>query len=109
MGCVSDGNPCIIGICDEVSDFCLPTSCPAPEADPGGGRTIDIVPAPGTAPLALRISGHPTDVAVACQARYVQPDGSLDTNAVFQTPAQWGSIVVRGELIRPGTTLRVQK
>jgi len=87
-GCISGGNPCSVGQCDEASDSCTPPNCAAPAALAVGGRAIQIAAAPGSRSVALRISGDPSDDGVACLILYVQSDGNLNSTAVFLTPAQ---------------------
>jgi hypothetical protein len=113
-----------------VSDVCDP-----PTARALGSRYIGVTPAPGTDPVAIRITGNPSDSSVSCVLQYARPScflGSNNSNActtdadcpsgtcqnwngllgdtpVYLTPAQWnGEVKVRGYDIQPNKSYRVR-
>lgn len=79
-----------------------------PTVLPEGSRYLAATLAPGDAPVAVLISGEPSDDRVACISKYVQPDGRLNDEPVFQTPAEWGTVHVFGEEIIPSAPYRIQ-
>lgn len=103
--CVNAINPCDDPLlCDEFTDTC---GCQNPTVVSEGGRYIAITPATGLTLVALLVTGDPLDTAVSCVSLYVQPDGRLGVNPVFQTPAQWGTVHVGDVQMIPGTTYQV--
>jgi hypothetical protein len=79
-----------------------------PTAVAEGCRYLYVTPAPGQAAIALVVSGDPGDPSVSCLSKYIQADGSLGATPVYQTPATWGTVLVKDEAIRPSTTYLVQ-
>jgi len=76
---------------------------PAPIAIGQSGRSIVVTAPEHTRPLALLVEGDSTDPAVSCVADYVQADGRLGPNPVFQTHDVWGTLTVSGGAIVPET------
>jgi hypothetical protein len=106
VGCMSTGNPCHNpASCNEITDTC--GSCPTPAATAEGPRYLRVTPAPGPDPVALLVTGSPGDPETSCLLRYVRADGGLDSTPVFQTPAQWSTVDVTGQEIRPSETYRI--
>ena len=69
-----------------------------------GSRYLEVTPQQGDqSPVALLVSGDVNDPDVSCVSLYVQGDGTLDSAPVFRTPAQWGTVHVRGEALIPGS------
>jgi len=103
-GCVSSGPPCDSpGLCDEAGDFCR---CPQPAVTVEGPRHLQVVPAAGTVPVAIRVSS--VDPDLFCLPKYAAADGSLVNAPVFQSPAAWGTLHVSSRYIEPSTAMRVQ-
>ncbi len=89
----------------------VPDECvidPEPTAFAEGPRYVAVTPAPITEPLALLVSGEPSDPAAACLSMYVQPDGTLGPDPVHQMPAAWGMVHVHDPAILPSTVYAVQ-
>jgi hypothetical protein len=79
----------------------------APTADGPAGRYLTVA-APGQGvPVALLVTGDPDDPVVSCVSQYVQADGGLGATPVFQTPEEWGTVLVWGEAIRPETSYHI--
>ncbi|NOT02728.1 MAG: hypothetical protein HOP29_19160 [Phycisphaerales bacterium] len=72
-----------------------------------GPRYLSVTPAPGSGPVALRLSGDQVDPDVACIAHYVQPDGSLQPTQFVQNADAWGTIVIRDDEVLPGAGFRM--
>lgn len=107
QGCMSPGNPCCDPFaCNEANDTCG-GGCPAPSVLAIGSRWLSVTPAAGVNPVALLVTGDPNDPFVSCLSKYVQANGTLGDTPVFQTPAQWGTVFVRGLEIRPRRTYTV--
>lgn len=106
-GCQSPGNPCHNPAdCNEVLDNCG-TACEPPSVLAIGPRYISVTPPAGPDPVAILVTGNPNDATIACLSKYVQANGTLGTNPVFQTPATWGTVFVKGADIRPTKKYRV--
>jgi len=84
-----------------------PAACLPPDVIGEGSKTLNITPV-GADPMALLVTGIPQDSTVACVSAYVQANGTLGPNPVFQLPSAWGTIGARGLEIIPGKTYRVQ-
>jgi hypothetical protein len=54
------------------------------------------------------VAGDPFDGSAACIDGYIQADGSLGADPVFQTPAVWGAVSVRGSKILSDTLYQVR-
>ncbi len=107
LGCFSPGNPCCDPLaCNEPLDTCG-GGCPAATVFAIGSRWISVTPADGPDPVALLVSGNPNDPDISCISQYVQANGTLGVNPVFQTPAIWGTVLVRDSEIRPQKTYTV--
>jgi len=106
VGCVSPGNPCPDpDSCDDVADNC--GGCDAPMVVAEGCRYLAVTPTAGEDPVTLLVAADRDDPNVSCVSRYVQADGSLDVDPVYQTPAQWGTVHVFGMEIVPSTKYEV--
>ncbi len=95
---------CPGGACTITAEQIDFASCNLPSATASGSRYIDVTPAPGADTVALRVTGSATDPEVSCVSQYVQADGSLGDIPVYFTPAQWGTVSVYGDNLRPGTS-----
>lgn len=99
-----------------IPDDCSTTTAPPPSASSGGSKALTVTPstsgasgsvngfAGGGLPAALLVTAD----VFPCMSLYVQGDGSLGSDPVFQTPNEWGTVVVTGEDIVPETTYSVQ-
>ena len=106
LGCITEGNPCPDPMtCDEITDTC--GGCQVPTALAEGSRYLAVTPPAGPDPVALFVAGSPTDNQVSCVALYVQSDGTLAAQPVFQSPAAWGTVHVHAAEIRPSRQYRV--
>ncbi len=92
------GAPCVVTVLD-------PSGCNAPTVEGAGSRYLNVTPAPGVIPIALLVEGDPIDPAVSCVSAFVQLDGTLGPNPVFQLPSEWGTVHVRGEEILPSSKI----
>ncbi len=102
FGCVSPGNPCPDpDSCDENDDSC--GGCHTPILMAEGSRYLVVTPTAGDDPVAILIKGDPADPTVSCVSKYVQPNGTVDTTPVFQTPTEWGTVHVGDEELAPST------
>ncbi|MHC5109234.1 MAG: hypothetical protein ACYTHJ_05090 [Planctomycetota bacterium] len=81
--------------------------CESPVAIGDGSRTILATPIAPQA-QALLVTGSPGNADVACVNLYVQADGTLGPDPVFQTAEEWGTASIRGEEIIPSATYLVQ-
>jgi len=107
----SDGPPASLGnIIESAIDsvhVTIPEVCDAPTSSAVGPRHLTVTPAAGPAPVALHVGGAGGDPAVDCVNLYVQADGQLGVSPVFQTPADWGTVYVRGAALVPGSAYEV--
>ncbi|MBI4719565.1 MAG: matrixin family metalloprotease [Planctomycetes bacterium] len=90
------GPPCVITVLD-------PAGCNTPIVEAEGSRYLKVTPRPSIIAQALEVQGDPLDPAVSCVSAFVQADGTLGPNPVFQTSAQWGTVHVRGDEIIPSS------
>ena len=80
-----------------------------PLAQSAGPRHLLIDVSTGGGDFAIYISGDPDDVNTACVGGYLQLDGTLGTDPVFQDSAAWGTnVYATGEDIIPGGFYVVQ-
>ena len=82
-----------------------PTWSPFPEVcvAPGtSGRyfNVDKVPS-GEDTVALLVEGDSADPAVGCLSLYVQTDGTLEANSVYQLPEDWDGTYISDEEVVP--------
>lgn len=76
-----------------------------PLADSAGPRYLELDVLNGMGSFAILVTGDPQDDDVACVSAYVQPDGSLDSEPVFQDAAAWPlPLLVSGDALIPGKT-----
>jgi hypothetical protein len=102
-----------------------------------GCRSFTITPGSGTSPVAILVKGNPADSSVSCVNQYVQTPidmcvggvnhrdpctldadcpplgkckrfGLLGPTPVQLTPAQWGTLAVRGAALEPSKQYTVQ-
>ena len=106
--CVAGTDPCPPGVCDETIPACLSGLCTPPAVLGDGPRNIKLTPAADTTPIAFLVVGETSNAVVSCVSLYVQADGSLGVNPVFQTPAAWGTVHVADEAIRPSAGYRIR-
>ncbi len=106
--CQAGPDPCPDGICDEDLPGCLSGLCDAPTVAVPGSRYISVTPPAGVDPIALKVTGDPASPEVSCVSMYVQADGSLGVDAVYQAPDSWGTIQVHDGAVQPGALYRVR-
>jgi len=110
LGCQSTGDPCNFpDVCDENTDSCVPSySCDPADVSSLGSRYFSVTASPAIpAAVALRVVGDPGNPEVACTDLYVQADGTLGANPVYQTPAAWGNLAVSSPETVPSMTYSV--
>ena len=95
-----DSIPCVLTVID-------PSGCQLPQVASGGSKSVLVTPQ-GVQNQALLVTGDAGDPDVSCVSLYVQPDGTLDTTPVFQSPGAWGTVVVRDEALIPGASYAVE-
>ncbi|MBI4716812.1 MAG: choice-of-anchor B family protein [Planctomycetes bacterium] len=76
----------------------------APTVLAEGSRALVATPLPGVDPLALLLSSDD----YPCLTKYVAADGSLGDTPTLQTPGAWGTVVIRGSEVVPGTNYKLQ-
>jgi hypothetical protein len=81
-------------------------ACSPPSVAAEGCRYLLVTPVGGET-QALLVSGDPNDPTVSCVSSYVQADGTLGPDPVFQSPAEWGTVAVRGAELIPEFSYRV--
>ncbi len=106
--CLPGVPPCAVELCDESIATCLSGLCDTPTVLAEDSRYITVSPATGTSPVALLVTGDPANPEVDCLSQYVQADGTLDIQPVFQTPAIWDSVFIHDIEIRPETTYNIR-
>ena len=77
--------------------------CEPPVVDSLGGRYLSVTPYAGTSLVALLVTADSENPNVACLSKYVQSDGTLGTDPVYQTSTEWDTITVFGPEIGPNT------
>lgn len=110
---VASGTPCNDGELCTGNDVCDQGICEgvlipsAPTALTQGPKAFEVTPNPPAAitPVALKV----TSPTYPCLLRYIQPDGTLGVNPVFQLPAAWGTVVVNGALVVPSATYVIEE
>jgi len=106
-----DGTSCDDGDVCTGEDQCQTGLCggtaipEAPLVDSEGPRYISVAaqPAGSVAPVALKV----TSPTWTCLSRYVDADGLLVADPVYQLPDEWGTIIVQGPDIVPSSTYNV--
>lgn len=83
-----------------------PSDCFPPSVAAEGCRSLSITPS-GAATQALLVRGEQTDGDVSCVDAYVQADGTLGPNPVFQSAAAWGTVHLRSDQIIPEAPYQV--
>ncbi|MGB0714606.1 MAG: hypothetical protein ACPGXK_01935 [Phycisphaerae bacterium] len=78
-----------------------PLSPPVVEAM--GSRYLSITPASDLRPVALQV----TSATYACVNKFVDATGTLTDTPVYQTSAEWGTVMIADESIVPGTSYSV--
>lgn len=82
--------------------------CDVPTVAATGGRYLSVTPASGADALALLVTGDALEPEVSCLSLYVQPDGSLAAEPVYQLPEAWETVHIYDEGIRPQSSYSVQ-
>ncbi len=118
---------CLGGVCQHANHC----GCDLPTVTALGPRYLGVTPAAEAGLVALQVRG--TTGAVSCVSKYVQANclggsnvgaicsanadcpgglcnntGTLGTTAVYRTPAEWGTVAVRSEVIAPLTAYDVR-
>lgn len=83
-------------------------ACAAPDVSAIGTRYLLVEPVVANLSVALLVSGDETEAEVSCFSAYVQANGTLGPNPVFQLGSEWEQVSVHGAAIRPGTSYAVQ-
>ena len=73
-----------------------------------GPRYVGAAPPSGVGLVALLLTGDPFNPDVSCLPSYLQADGTLGAAPVFQDSDVWGTVVVSGPAILPGTGYAVR-
>jgi hypothetical protein len=58
--------------------------------------------------LAIYVSSAASEPVVDCISRYVQANHNLGSTPIFQSPEDWGTVVVRDDEIVPGASYYIQ-
>ncbi len=87
------------GASQDQNNSGVPDECELPDTHAIGSRYIEITPALGDDPLALRI----TSPALTCLSKFVWPDGTLSDNPFYLLPIEWHYVRAHGREIIPGT------
>ena len=83
-------------------------TCAAPDVSVIGTRYLIVEPVVASQSVALLVTGDENDGAISCFSAYVQTNGSLGPNPVFQLGSEWEQVSVHGAAIRPDTAYAVQ-
>ncbi|MHC5109581.1 MAG: immunoglobulin domain-containing protein [Planctomycetota bacterium] len=92
--CTADS--CSMGVCE--STFA------APDSTAVGSRSIALTPEACNQAVAILV----TSGDYPCLSLYVQEDGTLSSEPVFQDPAAWSTVTLRAAEIVPGTQYTIQ-
>lgn len=87
------------GTSQDSNNSTVPDECEMPETRAIGSRYIEITPALGDDPLAIRI----TSPTLTCLSLFVQPGGTLSANPFYLLPVEWHYVRAQGREIIPGT------
>ena len=98
----------VIGTLGPAAEVTITPCALPPTVVAEGARYLAVTPPPGENPIALRVSGDKLDDRIFCVSAYVQADGRLGSEPVFQTPTAWGLLHVTGEQIIPNASYQVQ-
>lgn len=121
----------LTGLLGPDATITVGTACNPPTVTALGPRYLGVTPVAGDAPIALQVRG--VSAAVNCVDLYVQANcqggsnagaicsvnadcpgglcnntGTLGSTAVYRTPADWGTVAVRSNVIGPLTTYDVR-
>ena len=98
----------------DVNENGVPDECDPPTAVAEGSRYVGVTPIPGDAPVALLA----TSPDAPCLDHYLDFDsdpelaalgiGMLVDDAVYRTPAEWGTLHLRDERIIPGAVYHIR-
>ncbi|MGB0714889.1 MAG: hypothetical protein ACPGXK_03370 [Phycisphaerae bacterium] len=94
------------GLLTDGNGNLLPDECETPVASGLGSRYLSIEPQ--SLGQAIDVAMVMTSSELPCYEQYLDADGNLTGTPVYQTPAEWGELVVKGEEIVPGITYDVQ-
>ena len=127
----------VTGLFGADATITVGTACNPPTVTGLGDRYLGVTPAPGTGLVALKVRGNSGNVicvnkyvqancqggssagaicstntncpgGVCTTSSSSTPGGTLGTTAVYRTPADWGTVAVRSELIGPLTAYDVR-
>ena len=100
-GCQAGTGPCQPDeACDETAGVCVGP----PSAVAVGARYLAVTPPAGLASVALRVEAQD----FVCLPRYVDADGRLVNEPVFQSSAAWGTVYVADKEVIPFTLYDVR-
>lgn len=87
------------GTSEDLNNSQVPDECEIPDSRAIGSRYIEITPALGDVPLAIRI----TSPTLTCLSCFLSPDGTLSTTPFYLLPVQWHYVRAHGREIIPAT------
>jgi hypothetical protein len=100
------------GVSGDADGNGVPDECEvqAPSALSEGSRylVVTALPADLAVPMALLVTGDPSDPSVSCVSLYVQEDHTLGSAPVYKLPSAWGAVHIQGDTIMPTCMYRVQ-
>jgi hypothetical protein len=107
---INDGDPCTTDACDALTgDVTHERVAPGTDCIAAyGPRYIAVSPAPGTDPIGLLVTGDSEEPLVSCVFGYVQADGTLGLDPVYQLPENWGTVDIHAYEIIPDAVYNVQ-
>ncbi|MGB0717622.1 MAG: hypothetical protein ACPGXK_17215, partial [Phycisphaerae bacterium] len=100
---IDDGDACTVDVCSPATGDVARTVA-SPTADGIGPRVVSVSPDACADDVALLV----TSPDYPCVSKYVDAAGNLVDNPVFQSPATWASINIRGEEIIPESSYTLQ-
>lgn len=101
------GGVAVLGTIGPPTDV-VAVACGTPQITVVGSRYLRIVPAEGSDPLALRVTGEPGNPDVECVSGFIQAFGGLGATPILRTPDEWNAIFLTGKEIIPGTSYAVR-
>ncbi len=85
-----------------------PPRLPPPLEGESGARCLRFGAPEHAWPMALLLTGDPNDPSTSCVSSYVQPDGGIGSDPVFQGSDLWGTVIACGESMIPASMYRLQ-
>ena len=94
------------GLLTDGNGNMLPDECETPVAGSLGSRYLQIEPQ--SLGQAIDVAVVMTSPALACYEKYLDASGNLTDTPVYQTPEEWGAVVVKGQEIVPEVSYDIQ-